>query len=105
MSSLIFLFEFENVDFNAPDYEVFLDFPDGFETLSSDVALVYFLWDVVEIDGSDFEVWRQLPQSVLTQDGTLQYNFDFSMKDECPWRPPGKTTLRGPARSLPAERC
>ena len=76
-----FLFEFENVDFSAPDYEVFLDFPDDFETLPSDVAIVYFLWDVVEIDGGDFEVWRQLPQSVLTQDGTLQYNFDFSMKD------------------------
>jgi len=76
-----FVFEFENVDFTAPEYEVFLTFPDDFETLSSDVALVYLLWDVVDIDGISTEVWRQLPQTILTQDGMLQYNFDFSMLD------------------------
>ena len=76
-----FVFEFEQVDFTAPDYEVYLPFPDNFESLSSDVALVYFLWDVVKIDGVDTEVWRQIPQTILTNDGILQYNFDFSMVD------------------------
>ena len=76
-----FVFEFEQVNFTEPDYEVFLPYPDDFESLSSDVALVYFLWDVVEVDGVDTEVWRQIPQTILTDDGMLQYNFDFTMVD------------------------
>lgn len=76
-----YVFEFEQVDFTSPAYEVFLSFPDNFETLSSDVALVYMLWDVAVVDGVDTEVWRQIPQTILTNDGLLQYNFDFSMVD------------------------
>lgn len=76
-----FVFEYEDINFTGPEYEVFLPFPDDFESLSSDVALVYLLWDVVEIDGVDTEVWRQIPQSILTDDGILQYNFDFTMVD------------------------
>jgi hypothetical protein len=76
-----FVFEWEEVSFTSPDYEVFLPFPDDFETLSSDVALVYFLWEVVDIDGVSTEVWRQIPQTILTENGLLQYNFDFSMVD------------------------
>lgn len=76
-----FVFEFEQVDFTGPDYEVFLPFPDDFESLNSDVALVYLLWDVVDLDGVDTEVWRQIPQTILTNEGLLQYNFDFTMGD------------------------
>ena len=76
-----FVFEYEQVSFTAPDYEVFLPFPDNFESLSSDVALVYFLWDVVDVDGTDLEVWRQIPQTLITNEGTLQYNYDFTMAD------------------------
>ena len=76
-----FVFEYEQISFTAPDYEAFLPFPDDFESLSSDVALVYLLWDVVEVDGVDTEVWRQIPQTILTNEGTLQYNFDFSLID------------------------
>lgn len=76
-----FVFEFEQVDFTGPDYEVFLPFPDDFESLNSDVALVYLLWDVVDLDGVDTEVWRQIPQTILTNEGVLQYNFDFTMGD------------------------
>jgi len=76
-----FVFEFEQINFTGPDYEVLLPFPDDFESLSSDVALVYLLWDVVELDGVDTEVWRQIPQAILTNEGTLQYNFDFTMVD------------------------
>ena len=76
-----YVFEYENVSFTAPDYEVILPYPDNFESLSSDVALVYLLWDVVDIDGIDTEVWRQIPQTLLTEAGLLQYNFDFTMVD------------------------
>jgi len=76
-----YVFEYDNIDFTGPDYEVFLPYPDDFESLASDVALVYLLWDVVEVDGVDTEVWRQLPQNILTEDGLLQYNFDFTTGD------------------------
>lgn len=76
-----FVFEFEDVDFTGPEYEVYLPYPDDFESLSSDVALTYLLWDVVDVDGVDTEVWRQIPQTILTDDGILQYNFDFTLSD------------------------
>ncbi len=76
-----YVFEYENVNFTAPDYEVILPYPDDFETYNSDVALVYLLWDVVDIEGIDTEVWRQIPQTILTEAGLLQYNFDFTMVD------------------------
>lgn len=76
-----YVFEFSDVDFTAPAYEVFLPFPNDFEVLVSDVVLVYLLWDVQEIDGVLTEVWRPLPQTVFTLDGTLQYNFDFTLLD------------------------
>jgi hypothetical protein len=76
-----YVFEFENVTFSSPEYEVILPFPDNFESLSSDVVLAYMLWDVVEIDGKDTDVWRQLPQTILTEQGMLQYNFDFTTLD------------------------
>jgi hypothetical protein len=76
-----FVFEYEQLNFTGPDYELFLPFPDDFESLSSDVALVYLLWDVVEVDGVDTEVWRQIPQNILTNEGILQYNFDFTLVD------------------------
>jgi hypothetical protein len=76
-----FVFEWENVNFTAPDYDYYLAFPDDFESLSSDGALVYLLWDIVEVDGVDTEVWRQIPQTILTEAGILQYNYDFTMGD------------------------
>lgn len=76
-----FVFEYEQVNFTEPNYEKFLPFPDDFESLSSDVALVYLLWDVVEVAGVETEIWRQIPQTILTNDGMLQYNFDFSLVD------------------------
>ena len=76
-----FVFEYEEVTFTDPDYDVILPFPENFESLPSDVALVYLLWEIVEIDGIDTEIWRQVPQTVLTDQGILQYNFDFSMVD------------------------
>lgn len=76
-----FVFEYNDVSFTAPYYEVFLPLDDDFPTYNSDVALVYMLWDVVNVDGVDTDVWRQVPQTILTNDGILQYNFDFTQND------------------------
>lgn len=78
-----YVFEYSDVDFLAANnFEVYLDYPADFEGLDSDVALVYLLWDVVtDGDGNPLEVWRQVPQSLLTSNGLLMYNFDFSKVD------------------------
>lgn len=74
------VFEFENIDFTSSNnYEVLLEYPDNFEGLQSDVALVYFLWPLE--DNLDFDVWRPIPQTVLVDQGILQYNFDFTATD------------------------
>jgi len=72
-----YVFEYENIDFTGPDYEVFLNYPNDFEGLASDVALVYLLWGV---DG-DLEIWRPLPQTTILPEGTLVYNYDFTLQD------------------------
>ena len=73
-----YVFEYENVSFTGPDYEVILPYASDFEALTSDVTLVYFLWDV---DSEGNEIWRALPQSLITPDGLLQYNFDWTTLD------------------------
>ena len=72
------LFEYSNVDFIAPNYDVLLDYPSDFTGLESDVTLVYLLWEV-DLDG--LEIWRQLPQTIFTTNGLLNYNFDFTTVD------------------------
>lgn len=72
-----------------PAYEIILDFipednyewiePYGFEVLPTEVTLVYIRWETLE-DGT--EVWRQLPQNFIFDDGSiLTYNFDFTQTD------------------------
>ena len=76
------VFEFQDVDIAPPNYEVFLNFADDFEGLETDHALVYLLWDqTTDSNGDPLDVWRQVPQSLLTQNGLLIYNFDFSRVD------------------------
>lgn len=76
-----FVFEYTEVTFFAPDYEVILEYPSGFEGVASDVALVYFLWDVEDVNGQQVDVWRSLPQQVFAPFGTIQYNYDFTLND------------------------
>jgi hypothetical protein len=76
-----YIFEFENLNFTSPDYEIYLEYPNDFEGLASDVALVYLLWGVENIDGTDVEIWRQLPQTLLLDAGQLIYNYDFTLRD------------------------
>lgn len=72
-----FVFEYA-FSFEAPEYSVLLAYPDGFEALESDVTLVYLLWGQTN-EGQD--IWRALPQSIITNDGLLQYNYDFTTTD------------------------
>ncbi len=76
-----YLFEFSDVNFIDPDYEVLLSYPDFFEGLPTDIALVYLLWDVIETDQELLEVWRPVPQTVFTEHGILQYNYDHTPYD------------------------
>ena len=76
-----FVFEYEGVSFTGPDYEVVLGYATDFTALTSDVTLVYFLWGEDEVDGEVVEVWRPLPQNVITESGLLQYNFDWTIYD------------------------
>lgn len=69
-----YVFEY-TVNFNAPEYSVLINFPTGFNMLPSDVVQVYLLWNVT--DGDD--IWRALPQNVLTNNGLFQYNYDFTI--------------------------
>ncbi len=44
---------------------------------SSDMVLVYRLFDVVDTE----DLWRSLPQTVYLSQGDLDYNFDFTRND------------------------
>ncbi len=76
-----FVMEWEDVDFTAGnDYTALLDFSDfAFQGDTSDISLVYFLWEVDTETG--LEVWRPLPQTLIIPEGLLQYNYDFTLAD------------------------
>lgn len=75
------IFEMEG-DFKVSNnYELFFDFPKDFEIYKTDVVLVYILWDVVTVNGKNTDVWRLLPQTVVLDEGVLQYNFDYTVND------------------------
>lgn len=73
-----FVFDFEGVSFTGPEYEVVIPYADDFVALDSDVTLVYFLWPE---EGTEEDVWRALPQTIFTEDGLLQYNYNFTIFD------------------------
>jgi hypothetical protein len=75
------IFEMEG-DFKASNnYELFFNFPNNFEIFDTDVVLVYILWDVQTINGKQTDVWRLLPQTVILDEGFIQYNFDQTVAD------------------------
>ena len=45
--------------------------------VDGDVVMIYILWE--QTDGLD--VWRALPQTVMVEQGILQYNFDYTIGD------------------------
>lgn len=79
-----YVLEYEDVDFQAPDFAVRLPF--DYQALPSDVVLVYALWYTEETEDSQLkDIWRQLPQSLFieseenaVQGRELVYNFSHS---------------------------
>jgi hypothetical protein len=75
-----FIFEYEGITFTAGnDYTQFLEFPADFNMFETDHVLIYFLWDY--FPDEDLDVWRVLPQTLFTVDGTLVYNYDYTRTD------------------------
>lgn len=70
------------VDFFAPDYEVLIDYPANVTVFPDDMTLVYILWDQVPgNNGGLVDLWRLLPQTVYTDFGEFQYNYDATNGD------------------------
>lgn len=61
------------------EFEAFMDIPDEIEVLDSDIVIAYVLEDYIEED--DLEIWRQLPVTDFTDEGTRIMNFDFTFVD------------------------
>lgn len=77
------VFEIE-ADFNSEnEYSTLFTFPpDEIEVFESDVVLVYILWEVTEdSDGNALPIWRLMPQTIFLEDGSFQYNFDYTYFD------------------------
>lgn len=75
------IFEYQGDFTKEGNYELFFDFPGNFEIYDTDVVLVYLLWDVIDVNGKQTDLWRLLPQTVILDDGVLQYNFDYTVAD------------------------
>jgi hypothetical protein len=70
------------VTFTAPDYSVLVPYPNNIEVFPNDMTLVFILFD--EVDGNNgglVDVWRLLPQTLYTDFGEFQYNYDFTNGD------------------------
>lgn len=70
------------VDFVGPNFENVVAFPNNISVAPTDLALAYVLWDVVPgNNGGTVDVWRLLPQTVYTNFGEFQYNYDTTNGD------------------------
>jgi len=65
-----------NSDANTYEY-LASNYSNGITVLESDVVLIYRLEEV----DNGVDIWRQLPQPILTENGTTFYNFDFTAGD------------------------
>lgn len=75
-------FEIEGDFTAANDYMLYFKFPNTIQVYESDIVLVYILWETVTgSDNKPMDVWRLLPQTVVLDEGFLQYNYDFTIKD------------------------
>lgn len=71
------VFEIEGDFTPSNEWVLYFQFPNTIEVLNSDIVLVYILWG----QDNNVDVWRLLPQAVVLQEGILQYNYDFTLKD------------------------
>lgn len=76
------VFEIEG-DFTAGnEYSLYYEFPSNFEIYDTDIVMVYILWELADANnGSTVDVWRALPQTIVLDDGVIQYNFDYTVAD------------------------
>ena len=66
----------------ANDYLLYYSFPNNLKVYDGDIVLVYILWEFSGTNsGGTTDVWRLLPQTVVLNDGVLQYNFDHTTAD------------------------
>jgi len=75
---------FERVgDFTSENnYELLYEYPENIEVYESDIVLVYILWEqVTDNNGDPIDVWRLLPQTIVLDEGVLQYNYDYTFAD------------------------
>jgi hypothetical protein len=65
------------------DYLLYYAFEDyNITVYDGDAVFVYILWEQAETNtGGTTDVWRLLPQTVVLNDGILQYNYDFTTAD------------------------
>lgn len=70
-------------DFTANnDYAIFYEFTDSIEVFETDVVLVYILFDQTEDSNGDaIDIWRLIPQTIILDQGLLQYNYDHTFLD------------------------
>lgn len=70
-------------DFTSENnYSLYFKFPQSLTVYESDVVLVYILWEQAEDNtGEPLDVWRLLPQTVVLDEGVLQYNYDHTFLD------------------------
>ncbi len=76
------IFEIED-DF-TPDnnYQLYFEFPSSVTIYDTDVVLVYILWEqATDNNNNPLDVWRLLPQTVVLDEGVLQYNYDYTVAD------------------------
>ncbi|ARN78224.1 dihydrolipoamide dehydrogenase [Nonlabens spongiae] len=75
----------QTLNFSAPDYENFIfydDFVNINEVGVNDMTLVYILFDqTTDNQGNPLDVWRLLPQSLYSDFGEYQYNYDATNLD------------------------
>jgi len=71
------VFEIEGDFSSGNDYKMYTEYPNNLTVYESDVVLVYILWELA--DGMD--VWRLCPQTVVLDEGVIQYNFDYTVAD------------------------
>ena len=71
-----------SVDFAASNnFEVLLDFPSDWIVYEADLIMVYLSYETISDSSGPINVWRALPQTLLTNEGLLQYNFDHTYID------------------------
>ena len=76
------IFEIRGDFRESNNYELFYEFPASFEVYETDIVLVYILWEqVTGANNKPIDVWRPLPQTIVLNEGILQYNFDYTFSD------------------------